>query len=256
MGAAVGPDPSTDSNVQRPCPMTPADAPHGFDLLYEDGPCLAVCKPAGLLTQAPPGIDSLEVRIKQFLKTRDGKTGNVYLGMPHRLDRPASGVLVVARHVRAARRLSEQFEGRTIRKTYWALVEGAGGDDEGTWEDYLRKIPDVARAEVVERDHPDARHAVLRFRVLQRWADCRWLEIELETGRNHQIRVQSAARGCPILGDLAYGARQDFGPDVDDQRLRAIALHARSLEFHHPMTRERVGVTAPIPAAWQAVLRR
>jgi 23S rRNA pseudouridine1911/1915/1917 synthase len=224
----------------------------GFDVLYEQGPCLAVSKPSGLLTQAPPGIDSLEVRIKQFLKTREAKPGNVYLGVPHRLDRPASGVLVVARHVRAARRLSEQFEGRTVIKTYWVLVEGHPPEESGTWTDYLRKIPGVARAEVVEATHDEGREAVLHYRVRARLAEASWLEITLETGRNHQIRVQAAARGLPVVGDQLYGARLGFGPEVDDERQRAIALHARSLAFHHPMTRERVLVTAPLPVAWHA----
>ena len=120
----------------------------GFEILYEEGPCLAVCKPNGLLTQAPPGIVSLEVRVKQYLKRRDGKPGKTYLGVPHRLDRPASGVLVLGRHVRATRRLSEQFEDRTVNKVYWTVVEGHCTEDEGLWEDYLRKIPDEARAEM------------------------------------------------------------------------------------------------------------
>src|SRR5690242_5724533 len=105
-----------------------------IEVLYEDGPCLVVNKPGGLLTQAVPGVDSLEVRIKEVLKKRAGKTqGDVYLGVPHRLDRPVSGVMIFARHVRAARRLAEQFEGRMVRKTYWALVEGEVADDTGVW---------------------------------------------------------------------------------------------------------------------------
>ena len=103
---------------------SPIIRPEGFDILYEEGPCLVVVKPGGVATQAPPGIDSLEVRVKEFLRVRDSKAGNVYLGVPHRLDRPVSGVMVLARHVRAARRLSDQFEARTVRKTYWAVVEG------------------------------------------------------------------------------------------------------------------------------------
>src|SRR5579871_4903950 len=96
----------------------------GFDILLEDGPVLVVCKPAGVATQAPPGIDSLETRIRAFIREREQKLGNFYLGIPHRLDRPVSGVMVFARHVRAAHRLSKQFEARTIRKVYWAAVAG------------------------------------------------------------------------------------------------------------------------------------
>lgn len=222
----------------------------GFGLLYEEGPCLVVNKPPGVLTQAPPGIDSLEVRIKTFLKQRDDKPGNLYLGVPHRLDRPASGVIVFARHSRATRRLGEQFEHRTVRKVYWACVSGQVQPAEGTWEDYLRKIPEQARAEVVPSDHPEGRVAVLHYRTLAVFDWGAWLEIELETGRTHQIRIQTASRGYPILGDAHYGSAASFGPAYEDERLRAIALHARSLTFRHPMTREIVTVTAPLPEAW------
>ena len=232
---------------------TDVSEPRGFDILYEQGPCLAVCKPGALLTQAPPGIDSLEVRLKQFLKVRDSKPGRVYLGVPHRLDRPASGVLVFGRHVRAARRLSEQFQGRTVRKLYWALVEGNCELDEGLWQDHLRKVPDQARAEVVESDHPDGRLATLRFQVIQRMTGMSLLNIELQTGRTHQIRVQAASRGHAIRGDDQYGAEMLFGPICEHRRDRCIALHARSLSFRHPMTGERVTVTAPLPQSWLAL---
>jgi RluA family pseudouridine synthase len=228
----------------------------GFSILYEVGPCLVVNKPPGLLTQAPPGIDSLELRIKTFLKVRDDRPGRVYLGVPHRLDRPASGALVFAKHARAARRLSEQFEGRLVRKLYWACVEGQVMPAEGTWQDYLRKIPDRPRAEVVPLEHPEGRDAVLHYRTLATGAWGTWLEIELETGRMHQIRVQAATRGHPLLGDQVYGSTVAFGPQYDDPRLRAIALHARSLAFEHPMTREPVSVIAPVGPEWECVAGR
>src|SRR3989339_1503073 len=141
------------SRLTRPCNRAwlRATMPHmaepGFDILYEQGPCLAVCKPPGLLTQAPPGIDSLEVRVKAFLKDRDARPGKVYLGVPHRLDRPASGAIVFAKHSRAARRLAEQFEGRSVRKIYWACVEEEVRPADGTWQDYVRKEADEPRAE-------------------------------------------------------------------------------------------------------------
>lgn len=225
--------------------------PEAFDLLYEQGPCLVVVKPGGLATQAPPGIDSLEVRVKEFLRTRDGKTGRVYLGIPHRLDRPVSGVMVLARHVRAARRLAEQFEARTVIKKYWAVVEGTVSPDAGTWTDHLRKIPDTAQVEVVSAEHPAGRLAVLYYRVLASDGRTSWLEIDLETGRMHQIRVQAASRAHPIVGDAQYGSVLPFGPVTDDFRRRWIALHARRLEFRHPMTREIVNQIAPLPAAWR-----
>lgn len=225
--------------------------PPGFDLLYEEGPCLVVGKPGGLLTQAPRHIDSLEARIKQFIKERDDKPGKVYLGVPHRLDRPVSGVMVFARHVRAARRLAEQFEGRLVKKTYWALVEGQVEPHVGTWRDYVRKIPDRPQAEIVDRTHPDARLAVLHYQLVHAADAYSLLEIELETGRMHQIRLQAASRGHAVVGDEQYGGTISFGPETDDYRQRWIGLHARSLDFRHPMTRERVSRTAVLPQWWE-----
>lgn len=206
-----------------------------------------------MLTQAPPGIDSLEVRIKDFLKVRDHKPGKVYLGVPHRLDRPASGAMVFAKHVRAARRLAEQFEARTVEKIYWACVTGRVEPEAGTWQDQIRKIEGEARAEIVSEAHPEGRAAVLHYRTIDRAAWGTWLEITLETGRNHQIRVQAAARGHPVLGDTLYGSDSCFGEVHADERLRAIALHARSLAFRHPMTHDEVTVTAPLDKAWRAL---
>jgi 23S rRNA pseudouridine1911/1915/1917 synthase len=220
------------------------------DLLYEEGPCLAVNKPSGLLTQAPPHIDSLEARIKAYLKQRDQKPGRVYLGVPHRLDRPVSGVLVFARHVRAARRLSEQFHGRLVDKIYWALLEGHVQDPSVSWYDYVRKIPDQAQAEIVPPSHPDARAAILNLTVVRYLERQTWVRVRLETGRTHQIRVQAAARHHPVVGDLLYGAGQSFGPPTTDDRARGIALHAREISLRHPMTRAPLTITAPLPAHW------
>jgi len=225
----------------------------GFEILYEKKRCLVVSKPPGLLTQAPPGIDSLELRIKSFLKERDQKPGKIYLGVPHRLDRPASGVMVFGRDVRTTRRLARQFENRLVKKTYWACVEGHVDPAAGTWEDFVRKMPERARAEVVEPEHPDAREALLHYRTLavSEWGS--WLEIELATGRTHQVRVQAGSRGHPVLGDAQYGAITIFGPQPEDTRLKAIALHARCLTFHHPTTKETVEVTAPVWKDWLAL---
>ncbi|HEY4309278.1 MAG TPA: RluA family pseudouridine synthase [Pirellulales bacterium] len=223
-------------------------------LLYEDGPVLVVRKPAGLLTQAPPGIDSLEARIKSWIKERDSKPGNVYLGVPHRLDRPVSGTLIFARHVRAARRISEQFEGRLVRKVYWACVAGTVTPEAGTWTDFVRKVPGEPRAEIVAADHPEGREAVLHYRILQVRPWGTWLAIELETGRTHQIRVQCASRGHPVLGDQLYGSTTAFGQQHDDERLRAIALHGRSITFRHPMSQEMVSVTAPLADEWDELV--
>ena len=221
-----------------------------FEILLEDGPLLAVNKPVGLLTQAPPGIDSLEHRVKDFLTVRDQKPGRCYLGVPHRLDRPVSGVLLFARHVRAARRLSEQFESRTVEKTYWVAVSGQPEDDAGTWGDYMKKVQHQPLAVIAKPIDPEAREAILHYRVLQRFAWGAWLEIKLETGRMHQIRLQTSHRGFPILGDAQYGSKITFGGQYDDTRLQGIALHARSVAFMHPMTREPLVLEAALPNAW------
>ena len=221
------------------------------EILLEGDKFLVVCKPPGLLTQAPPGIDSIELRIKEYIRKRTGKAGRIYLGVPHRLDRPASGVMVFALNRRAAGRLAEQFEARTVKKIYWACVSGRIEQGEGTWTDYVRKVPDEARAEVVSADHEEGRVAVLHYKVLKNYDWGSWLQIELETGRTHQIRVQAATRGHPILGDAAYGSTVAFGRQYEDERLRAIALHARELEFNHPKTKERISIIAPVADTWE-----
>ena len=225
-----------------------------FKILLEDGPVLAVIKPSGLPTQAPTGIDSLEVQVKSFIKERDRKPGGIYLAIVHRLDRPVSGAVVLAKHVRAARRISEQFESRQVQKTYWACVSGVVEPPEGTWTDTMRKIPDLPQAELVEADLPGAQTAVLHYRTLGRSEHGSWLEVTLETGRMHQIRLQSASRGHPVLGDAQYGSQVPFGQQHDDYRLRAIALHARSIRFRHPMNREWLNVSAPVPSDWHELV--
>jgi 23S rRNA-/tRNA-specific pseudouridylate synthase len=255
-----------------------------LEILYDHGPCLVVNKPPGLLTQAPAGIDSLEVRVKEFYRQREGKEpgSNLYLGLPHRLDRPVSGAIVFARQARAAQRLAAQFEHRTVTKVYWAVVEGDVEPDEGTWTDHLHKRHGMAQSIVVTPDDPRGKLAVMHWRVLGRWmhdAGClladtipdagratsnsrdptdrrpivSWLEVQLETGRTHQIRVQSASRGYPVLGDAQYGSGQPFGEQFNDERLRAIALHARQLAFRHPMIDETVDVIAPTPPTWDSI---
>jgi RluA family pseudouridine synthase len=224
-----------------------------LDILYDNGPCLVVNKPVGLLTQAPAGIDNLEVQVRNFYKSREGIEGNIYLGLPHRLDRPVSGAIVFARHVRAAQRLASQFENRTVSKSYWAFVEGHVAPVEGMWTDHLHKRHGMAQSIVVPADDPRGKLAILHHRTISITPVGTWLEIELETGRTHQIRVQAASRGYPVLGDSQYGAKQSFGEQHEDERLRAIALHARHLGFQHPMTREQVNITAPVPAAWMTL---
>jgi RluA family pseudouridine synthase len=224
------------------------------DVLLEDGAVFVMNKPGGLLTQGPPGIDSLELRTKHFLKVRDEKPGKVYLGVPHRLDRPVSGAITVVKNVRAAQRLSQQIREHRVTKTYWAVVAGSSPDDSGRWTDFMRKIPDEARSEIVQPDHPDAKEAVLDFRVIASDDDRSLIEIQLVTGRTHQIRLQCSHRGLPILGDAMYGSESAFGPQTTDLRKRWIALHARRLAFEHPINgHPPVDQTAPLPECWQSV---
>jgi RluA family pseudouridine synthase len=231
-----------------------------FEILLEDESVIAVNKPGGLLTQAPLGIDSLEFRIKRMLAERGAPAGDVYLGVPHRLDRPASGVIIFAKTLKAAQKLSLQFERRFIAKTYWALVEGIVEPVAGTWIDSLKKIDGEPRTVVAEASDPAGRKAVLHYTRLgtlestsadgMRSVPTTWLEITLETGRTHQIRVQCASRGYPLLGDDLYGSSHVFGPWSADERERLIALHARSLTFRHPVTRQDITLTAPVPQYW------
>jgi RluA family pseudouridine synthase len=223
-----------------------------IEILAEEGPCLVVNKPGGVLTQAPRAIDSLEGRIRRMLEQRqDAARYPPYLGVPHRLDRPVSGAIVFATRRKAAHKLARQFERREVFKCYAAVVQGQVTPEHGTWRDHMRKIPDVAGAETVPPDHPDAREAVLHYRVLWRNERGSLLRIELESGRMHQIRLQAAVRGCPVLGDVQYGATSSFGPQAADPRGRWIALHACQLHFQQPTTKERVAVTAPLPACWR-----
>jgi 23S rRNA pseudouridine1911/1915/1917 synthase len=137
-----------------------------------------------------------------------------------------------------------------VKKVYWACVQGRPDPAEGTWQDFLRKVYGKPRTEVVLSDHPEARLAVLRYRTIGSTPFGSWLEIELETGRTHQVRIQAASRGHPLLGDLFYGSTIPFGPQYEDERLRAIALHARTLSFTHPTSKQWISTTAPTPAFW------
>lgn len=242
--------------LRRAAILSRVITPRGFEIIYEDGPVLGVVKPAGVATQAPAPFESLETRIRDYLREREEKTGNFYLAIPHRLDRPVSGAMVFARHVRAARKISTQFEERRVQKLYWALVAGEVAPAQGTWRDHLRKVYGHPQTEVVAADHPEGREAVLHYETLgtARNSDGQvvtWLAVQLETGRTHQIRIQAASRGWPVLGDVHYGSTVPFGPEVIEERERAIALHARSLALLHPMTREAIELVAPLPATWR-----
>jgi 23S rRNA pseudouridine1911/1915/1917 synthase len=221
-----------------------------LDVLYEDNHCLVVNKPAGIPSQADAsGADSLVDAAARYLKDRYDRPGNVYVGLVHRLDRPTSGVVLLARTSKAASRLSEQFRAGRIEKVYWAIVEGAPAADEGTWTDRIEKDRRTNVSRRLDGEDEGGKEARVAFRVLDTWPDSARLELRPMTGRSHQLRVQLASRGMPIVGDVRYGA---------GGRLRAldgggrIALHARRLTFTHPTRGEAMSFEAPVPADWPA----
>jgi 23S rRNA pseudouridine1911/1915/1917 synthase len=221
-------------------------------ILYEDYHLIAVNKPAPLLTQAPEGVPSLEAAVKAYIKEKYAKPAGVYLGIPHRLDRPVSGVVVFARNTKSAQRVHAQFQDRKVRKVYWAIVEGDVTPDTGVWEDWLRKVAAEGRTVRAEPDEPGAKLATLEYRVLRRLPGATLLELAPRTGRMHQLRVQTAWRGHPIFGDVMYGGTRPFGPPWENPRDKVIALHARQLTLTHPFTREEMTLTAPLPDYWPA----
>ena len=210
-----------------------------LDVLHLDNHLLVVRKSAGTLIQADQTGDiSLLEQGKAFLKAQFKKPGEVFLGLVHRLDRPASGVVVFARTSKAASRLSAQFRTRQIEKKYWALVEGQT-PERGHLVHHIKRRQ--SRSRVVEP--PDGQRAELSY-LRRRYADgISWVEIDLETGRHHQIRVQFSHIGHPLLGDFKYGAQKPF-PN------RALALHARALTLTHPTTQERMTFVAEPEPFW------
>jgi 23S rRNA pseudouridine1911/1915/1917 synthase len=222
-----------------------------LDVLHEDYHILVVNKPAPMLTQAPPGVPSLEALVRAYIKEKYSKPAGVYLGIPHRLDRPVSGVVVFARNTKAARRIHAQFQEHKVRKVYWAAVEGEVAPESGVWEDWVRKIPDEARTVQATEGERGAKLAMLEYRVLQRLpGPATLIEFEPLTGRMHQLRVQTSWRGHPVLGDAVYGSTRTFGPPAELPRDRVIALHARRLTLTHPTTQQDQTFEAPLPQHW------
>jgi 23S rRNA pseudouridine1911/1915/1917 synthase len=214
-------------------------------VLLADNHLLAVAKPAGLPTVPDASGDpSLLERAKAWVKHEKRKTGAVYLGVVQRLDRPVSGVVVFARTSKAAARLTAAFRSRAVTKLYWGVGAGEPGAEEGLLEQWLLKDRERNVVRALEREGPGAQLARTRWRVLARAGAGRerraLLELVPETGRAHQLRVAAAALGCPLLGDLKYGARAAL-PD------RSIALHARELELPHPTRGERIRVGCEPP---------
>ena len=217
-------------------------------ILYEDNHILAVNKMPGTLVQGDKTGDAcIPDLMKAFIKERDSKPGNVFLGLPHRLDRPTSGVLVLAKTSKALSRLTESFRNRDTRKIYWAIVESPPKNPEGELVHWLRKDVRTNTAQLTNPGTPGAKEARLRYRQIASARGFSLIEVELITGRHHQIRAQLSFIGCPVLGDRKYGAEKtDFNGNI--------YLHARSLEFPHPTRPERLSVTAPPPedSLWDA----
>lgn len=228
-------------------------------LLYERSGVLAVAKPAGLATQAPPGIESVEAWVRRLLH---GELGRGYVGVPHRLDRAVSGVVLMTATPRAARKLSRQFERREIGKEYRAVVEPRGTDgieaEPVEWRDFIEKVPDEARARLAAADSPLAREAVTRARLLTVVPTATGgprlvLRLEPLTGRMHQLRLQAAARGLPIVGDVLYDPAADTrwaGSPDDSLREPPIALHAERIRYTDPDAGDEVVAEAPLPGFW------
>ena len=219
------------------------------EILYEDNHVIAVNKPAGMLVQGDKSGDICILDlVKAFLKERDGKPGNVFLGLPHRLDRPTSGVLVLAKTSKALSRLAASFRDRDVSKIYRAVVESPPENPEGELTDWLKKDGRTNTSRRVKVGTPGAKEARLRYKLLGT-SERYWLiEVELLTGRHHQIRVQLSAMGCVIKGDLKYGAKRS-------NRNGGIHLHARYLETAHPTGKERLKITAATPddPVWNAM---
>jgi len=217
-----------------------------LEVLYEDNHLLAVNKPAGLATMGTPDDrPSLLLLAKEYIKRRYTKPGNVYLGVMSRLDAPVTGVVLLARTSKAARRLTQQFRTHTVEKTYWAMVEGLLQPASGECVDWMGQDERHRRMHIVAGDWPGAKEARLWYRRLAVIGQDSLLEVLLHTGRKHQIRLQLADRGHPVLGDRKYGSTRRFQP--------GIALHARRLLIAHPVQVERLELVAPLPETWPHV---
>jgi 23S rRNA pseudouridine1911/1915/1917 synthase len=215
-----------------------------FPILYEDNHLLVINKPARLATMgvAPPLPSAIELA-RKYIKEKYEKPGNVYLGVVSRLDAPVTGILVFARTSKAAARLTAQYRNREVTKIYHVLIEGAMEQTEGTLEDWVRKDERHRRMHTVLAGSSGARHARLSYRVLRQCGLANLLEVQLETGRKHQIRLQLGSRGHPILGDRKYGAQVPFAS--------GIALHAQRLTLTHPVRHEKLELAAATPAPWR-----
>lgn len=221
------------------------------EILFEDNHLLIINKKAGELVQGDetgdiPLIDSL----KDFIKIRENKPGNVFLGLIHRLDRPTSGILMFAKTGKALARMNEIFKTREVKKTYWAIVEGKPEKEFERLEHYLKKNPKNNKVTVYAKPSAEAKIAILEYKVLGNLDNYSLLEVDLFTGRSHQIRSQLAFIGHSVKGDLKYGAKRS-NPGG------SISLHARKISFTHPVSKQTLTVTAPPPSdsLWKECLK-
>ena len=217
-------------------------------VLYEDNHIIAVNKTCNEIVQGDKTGDTpLSETVKAYIKAKYNKPGEVFLGVTHRLDRPTSGVVLFARTSKALTRLNEMFKSHEqIKKTYWTIVQGAPKVPEARLENWLIRNEAQNKSYIAKPNANNAKKAILEYRTLVRGENYTLLEVHLQTGRHHQIRCQLAAIGCPVKGDLKYGAKRS-NPDG------GICLHARQIEFIHPVSKQPICITAPVPddSLWQ-----
>lgn len=221
---------------------------NNLQVLYEDNHIIVVNKRAGDIVQGDKtGDKPLSDVVKDFIKDKYDKPGQVYLGVVHRLDRPTTGIVLFAKTSKALPRLNKLFAEKKAKKTYWALVKNEPPKSEATLVNWLKKNPKNNKSTVYSNEVEGSKKAILHYKVIKTLDNFYLLEIDLETGRHHQIRAQLAAIGCPIKGDLKYG----FDRSNKDA---SISLHARTLQFVHPVKKEDISITAPLPkdALWDA----
>ena len=211
------------------------------NILYEDNHLIIINKKCGEIVQADPSGDApLEQTVKEYLKEKYDKSGEVFLGVVHRVDRPVSGIVMFARTSKAQLRINRMFQEKLIRKTYWAVVKDLPPDEAGTLTHYIVRNKKVKRSYASIEERNGSKKAVLHYRHITSSDRYHLLEIDLETGRHHQIRCQLSAIGCPIRGDLKYGYPRS-NPNG------GISLHARQIQFKHPVKDEDINLIAPLP---------
>ncbi len=211
-------------------------------VVYEDNHIIIVNKTASEIVQGDKTGDvPLSETVKQYLKEKYQKPGNVFIGVTHRLDRPVSGLVVFAKTSKALSRLNEMFKNSEVKKTYWAIVKQTPAETEGELVNYLVRNEKQNKSYAYDTEKPGSKKAILHYRLIARSDNYSLLEVDLKTGRHHQIRCQLAKMGCPIKGDLKYGFPRS-NPDG------SICLHARRVRFVHPVSKELIDVVAPVPS--------